>query len=509
MLGKRKRCEAKLFYHGISLEERVPEGHRLRVIKQVVDFVFVREEVASLYGRKGHESLDPAVILKLMFLLFYEDVPSERQLLEQLPLRLDWLWFCDYDLDEATPHHSVLSKARRRWGQAVFERFFLRILEQCVSAGLVDGRTVHVDSCMIDGNVDIEKARPQLRLMGRRTARKLDDAEGESGSDEGDAGDDDSGDPPGTRINPVDPDARIGCKPGETVSGYKAHRAVDDRFGVVTATITTAANVHDGKVLARAVEAHEEGTSQEAEMVVADKIYGTAENYAHLRGQGKRCCIPHQRHGVKDDPAVSHDRFVYDPQRDGYVCPEGKVLPRYDHRGPHSGGIRYRAARETCQACRRFQACVASAKHGRQISRSVHVDVMAWADHCCSREQRKHLQGRRRSKAEGAFADAANNHSFKRARWRGLHNVTIQNLIIAGVQNLRKLLRYGFHKKVVSGCVALRPLFFTRFPPRVTAAWHVSPPRRRTRPFMTDLLAQLRVISSSRPLLHHHPVPAL
>ena len=27
------------------------------------------------------------------------------------PERLDWLWFCEYDLDSDLPNHSVLSKA--------------------------------------------------------------------------------------------------------------------------------------------------------------------------------------------------------------------------------------------------------------------------------------------------------------------------------------------------------------------------------------------------------------
>ena len=62
--------------------------------------------------------------LKLYFLLFYENVASERALMAQLPLRLDWLWFCGYDLDEPTPDHSVLSKARRRWGREAFAEFF-------------------------------------------------------------------------------------------------------------------------------------------------------------------------------------------------------------------------------------------------------------------------------------------------------------------------------------------------------------------------------------------------
>jgi hypothetical protein len=41
---------------------------------------------------------------------------------------------------------------------------------------------------------------------------------------------------------------------------------------------------------------------------------------------------------------------------------------------------------------------------------------------------------------ERSFADAANRHGFKRARWRGLVKQSIQDLLIATVQNLRKLI---------------------------------------------------------------------
>jgi hypothetical protein len=43
---------------------------------------------------------------------------------------------------------------------------------------------------------------------------------------------------------------------------------------------------------------------------------------------------------------------------------------------------------------------------------------------------------------ERSFADAANCHGLKRSRWRGLCKQAIQDLLIATVQNLRKLIRY-------------------------------------------------------------------
>jgi hypothetical protein len=44
---------------------------------------------------------------------------------------------------------------------------------------------------------------------------------------------------------------------------------------------------------------------------------------------------------------------------------------------------------------------------------------------------------------EGSFADGANNHGLKRARWRGLKNQQTQDYLIAVCQNLRLLIRLG------------------------------------------------------------------
>ena len=42
---------------------------------------------------------------------------------------------------------------------------------------------------------------------------------------------------------------------------------------------------------------------------------------------------------------------------------------------------------------------------------------------------------------EGSFADGANGHGLKRARWRRLWRQQIQNQLIAACQNIRILLR--------------------------------------------------------------------
>jgi transposase len=138
-----------LFSYHIDLEARLAADHLLRRVAAVLDLSFVAPAVRHLYGRSGNVSLDPQVILKMMLLLFLYNVPSERELMEQIGVRLDFLWFLDFDLDTEIPNHSVLSKARARWGEEVFQKLFIQMLQQCVKAGLVSGWLLHIDSTIV------------------------------------------------------------------------------------------------------------------------------------------------------------------------------------------------------------------------------------------------------------------------------------------------------------------------------------------------------------------------
>lgn len=439
MMGKAQSTQPKLFYTDFSLERRIAADHPLRRIKELVDFGFVRREVAERYGTRGNPSVDPAVILKLMFLLFHENVNSERALMSQLPVRLDWLWFCGYDLDARTPNHSVLSKARRRWGLEVFAGFFERILQQCIDAGLVDGEVVHIDSSMIDGDLSKDTLRPQLRQMAESLYAGLEDQceRPSPGRD----GDDEQDDPPlERRVSAVDPDARLAKKYGRSTLGYKDHRVIDDRCGIVTATVTTAANVNDSDMMIQSLWRHEANTRTPGRTVVADRGYGVIDNYRYLHERGIEACIPHQRRARKQGK-FGYEQFTYDKSRDGYICPAGATLHK-THEGISTRAYSYRCPRATCEACAYFKDCVTSEVHGRLVTRNIEADEVEWADGCLSRAQRRRLLHRRRYKAEGSYADAANNHGFKRARWRGLVWMQVQNLMIAAVQNLRKLLRH-------------------------------------------------------------------
>ena len=277
MLGpKRKRTE-KLYYYGFSLEKRMPEDHLLRRIEEAVEFGFVREMVRGLYGYNGHQSDDPVVIVKRMLLLFLGDVKRERELMRVLPMRLDWLWFLELDLDSEVPHHSVLSKAREGWGREVFEGLFVQVVRECVKAGLVGGHKIHVDGSLVDADASRDSVREQgIGRVYEEQEQKL--VRLEVGGER-------------ELESRTDPDA-AGVRRGRAdVSRprYKHHRAVDDGNGVVTAVRTTSGDGHEADQLEELIEGHERSTGESVGTVVGDHQYGTNGNYRVCVGREIRC----------------------------------------------------------------------------------------------------------------------------------------------------------------------------------------------------------------------------
>jgi transposase len=224
----------------------VRQNHPLRKIQELIDFDFIYNEVKDTYGVNGNVSVPPPVILKLMLLLVFYNVRSERELMEALPERLDWLWFLGYTLDSSMPDHSVLSKARKRWGQETFKSFFEQIVLQCVKAGLVDGTKIFMDASLIDADasnnsvIDTTSLKRYLHTGYQELEKRLDEKESAPLKDTDHA--------VNTRyVSTTDPDASIVRHAGtRSKLRYKTYRAVDSLCEVITAVEVTPGAVNEG-----------------------------------------------------------------------------------------------------------------------------------------------------------------------------------------------------------------------------------------------------------------------
>ena len=465
MMGHTRQRESKLFYTLFSLDQRVGKDNRYRRLSGILDFSFIRPMVAKHYGLNGHASEDPIVVMKLMLILFLENIPSERELMRRLPERLDWLWFCEFDLDDTLPHHSVPSKARRRWGLEVFKEFFQVVLTQCMKAGLVDGETIHIDSSLIQGDVSVDSLQPAFAVLARQTFQRLEDncSEPNEKTPDADATALVASAPMNarTKLSATDTEARCRRKGRQEVIGYQEHRVVNDSDGIITASETTDASVGEGRTLKTMVEQHKTNTDSKPVHVVADKAYGTAENYQYLQQQQVVPCIPHKRHVATNTKSYPKSKFTYVAGVDHYVCPAGEILKRQSKTPNMRGQVIYRAPASVCHACEQCEACFGGkfGQQGKSVCSSQGQEYIDWADGCLPKARRRQLLSRRKSVVEGSFGDAATHHGFKRSRWRSWLRMTIQNCLIATLQNLRKLVKYGSSKRSGTASAASNSLF--------------------------------------------------
>ena len=447
MMGHEGGFQSKLFYHQISLEQRVPKHHILRKIQEQIDFDFIYHEVKDYYGDNGNISIPPPVILKMMLLLVLYNVRSERELMETIPMRLDWLWFLGYDIDSEVADHSVLSKARARWGVEAFRGFFERIVWQCVEAELVDGRKIFVDSSLVDADasnnsvIDTRSLKVQLQEGYKKLEARLEEKSESRESSRRYVKEN------SRYISTTDPDASI-VNRGKPKLSYQVHRAVDGKSEVITATETTSGDVNEAHEMIPLLESHHLNTGIKADTVVADSKYGTIENFLACHDRGVEAHMPDLREWtakrIEKLNIFSEERFEYDGESDTYRCPAGNRLkPRSLHKSRESRD--YAAPKKICAACDLREQCTKN-KSGRTIKRHLRqedLDRMREASRSAKAKRdikmRQHLM--ERSYARGT------RYGYDRARWRGLWRVQIQEYLVSAVQNIQVLLRYGSYLK--------------------------------------------------------------
>lgn len=482
--------QSSLFYVGINIDKRIRANHPLRRIREHIDFDFSYDEVKDRYGTNGNVSVPPPVILKLMLLLVLYNVRSERELMDTLPERLDWLWFLDYDIDSEIPNHSILSKARKKWGVEIFQNFFERIVLQCVEAGMINGKKIFIDSSLIDANasnnsvLDTKNLKHQLHKNYKKLESRLEDQE-------------ESADPSrkyrkknNRYISSTDPDAAI-VNRGKPKLSYQVHRAVEGENEIITATDTAPGDVNEAHLMIPLLEQHKINTSVTADTVVADSKYGTIDNFLACHDRGIQAHIPDLRK-VSDKRfrklnIFNEDHFQYDAERDVYNCPTGNVLkPKTLHKNRQSRD--YAAPRKVCASCQIREKCTRN-KAGRTVKRHLRqseLDMMREASRSSKSKRdiktRQHLM-------ERSFARSTR-YDFDRARWRGLWRMRIQEYLTCAIQNIQVLIKHDFKpkKNIAVIDMTVKPFFMKTISSMVAAIsssfcdlrYHIALPFQRT-----------------------------
>ena len=175
MMGRQRRDQGKLFYE-FRLEDRIPENHLLRRINVFVTTVLadLHEGLESFYSDIGRPSVDPELMIRMLFVGYCYGIRSERRLTQEVELHLAYRWFCKLDLDDEIPHHSTFSLNRlgRFRESDVLRHIFERVVWTAMAMGLVKGEGFAVDASVLEANASATTARRRKNSTGARLSAR-------------------------------------------------------------------------------------------------------------------------------------------------------------------------------------------------------------------------------------------------------------------------------------------------------------------------------------------------
>jgi transposase len=486
MQGKKQFTE-KLFI-SFQLSEQVPVDNFYRRLKDTLDLKFIHAATKHLYGSTGNPGIDAAVFFKLMLVGYLENITSDRRLIAHCSMRMDILYFLNYDLGEALPWHSTVSRTRQLYGAEFFEQLFTQVFAMCVAKGMVAGHSQAIDSAYVKANASmesIEKKQPtqsigehisksendnpavQKNHLPQRKAKKNKASEEQQTitSSEQELNQlqtrneyfkENKIEQHGNKVektftsysnqtyySPTDPDARISTKPGKLRQlNYLCNMAVDTGQGVITHIQADYADKKDSRYLedmATKTKQQLDNNNLQLENLLADTGYSSGINYHLMEQAGITAYIPTS--GV-----FKHERegFVYHKEEDWFTCRNNKkIIHKKTYTNTAGGQMKsYRSSRKDCRDCPFKKDCLGKKAQEKKFELSYYQEEYerAW-----NRQQTKHFKRMVRVRAgtvEPVFGNLINYYAMRKINVKGIEGAHKCMLMAATAFNLKKLMKF-------------------------------------------------------------------
>jgi len=423
-----------------NMEALIPKDHLLRRIDEKIDFEFVREMTADLYCQdNGRPSVDPVLFVRICLITYLYNIPSDRQVCEEIQYNLAYRWFCRLAIEDGVPDHSSLTRIRDRLGEETFKNIFDHVVRLCIEKGLVTGKKVMMDGSLMKADAALSSLIPKETEEPKSNVSNIKDnkpskyIKGKKFSNE-------------THVSKTDPECTLAGKMGEPKQlRYKDHCTIDRDSRIILDThITTGADV-DGHEMTGRLDHIESTFDLKIEEITADRGYGYGVNLDELDKRNVQAFVPNFRPDVGDnyDPEL----FKYDKETDRFTCSKGHTLEPSNT--PSNLAVymqTYRLKGGHCTNCANRGICFQKElkePRGKKITRNIYWEHQARIKEAEKTRTFQEMRGERQWKMEGIFAEAKDNHGLDRARYRGRAKVQIQAYMIAVVQNIKRMMGSG------------------------------------------------------------------
>ena len=250
---------------------RTRKNNFLRQIKQLIDWQPLEKEINKVYKRgksaDGRPSYPGILLFKMLLLQTWYRL-SDLGVEDMVNENLSAMYFCDLQIEDNVPDHSVLSRFRTELTQKkAFDRLLRKINKQLEQKGIM----VKEGAALVDASITESPRSPK----GKTTYEVVQDRKEDQRKKEELDKEERSLKLVKIKQPGVDGQGRWLKKGSKLYFGFKKHVATD-LAGLVTAVHTTTANEHDSKGLAPLIKKIEKKKVKDG--AYADKGYKVPAN---------------------------------------------------------------------------------------------------------------------------------------------------------------------------------------------------------------------------------------
>jgi len=264
---------------------------------------FAESLCGSFYKEGGRRGIPPGIYFRMIFVGYFEGIDSQRGIAWRCGDSLSLRAFLGYELHKNTPDHSSMTRIRQRLPLDVFEQVFAFVLSLVEEHGLLKGKTVGVDSTLLEANAAMKSiVRRDTGEDWEAYVRGLAEAEGVEINSDDDLRKFDRKRKDKKASNQdwqssSDPDARVmKMKKGHTHLSYKQEHTVDLETEAVLSAEIYYGNESDASTLLDSVgtaqgNLQQAGSNAEIKEAVGDKGYHKNETLAKCKKDELRTYI--------------------------------------------------------------------------------------------------------------------------------------------------------------------------------------------------------------------------
>lgn len=463
----------QMSWRAVDVEKLIGEDHPARAIWSLVGGLDLRrfyDAVESSAEEGGRPAIDPQLLISLWVYAYSQGIGSAREVARRCEFDPAFQWLTG--LDEVNYHTLASFRVEKK---VELDELFTQVLGVLSKEGLITLKQVMQDGTKIKALASprsfhgertirghLERARRRVAEMGdpreeegspgarqaqararreqqKRLENALEELEKLRKAKRGKARDQ-------VRISSSEPEARrMRQADGGRALGYNAQISADAAHGLIVGVAVTQAG-SDWQQLVPAVERIEERLQQKPQQMMADAGYTTraaieqmAERQVEFLGR-----MPRQdaSTGRTAPDRIPPSAFVYQAEKNCYLCPAGKVLrPQGRHNKKKAGVVayRYEANFSDCQPCaRKRECCPENHSQGRGLLRlQEKAAVVAFREKMASVEAQ--AQYRRR----GRVVEFC--HAWLKSKL-GLRQFHVRGLVKVGTELLWTCLTYNLQQ---------------------------------------------------------------